>query len=365
MKEEKSINNPRIATILIFLIVLFFMAWYFKAIVIYMFIALVLTILGTPLVNVLTKLRFKKYRIPQGVAALISLSLLLFLFIVFVRYFFPLIVSQIQEIIHIDTSLIAAYIYEWLEKIEKVFKHNGFLLQEEHLADIITIKIKAMLEKISLAALFENMFQFVFTILIAVFSIFFMTFFSLKDNQIFFKLICKIIPLSYRQNFTNIVFSIKKQLIKYFSGVLLQMFIVGLLQGILCFILGVPKALLIGFIAGLLNVIPYVGPLIALILNTFIAMVGIMPLTAETTLIMQIVFKVWIVFAVVKLLDDFLLQPLIYSKSIQSHPLEIFIVILAAGHIGGVLGMIIAVPAYSLVRIIVREFFSQYYIQNE
>lgn len=363
MDNNKTNDYGRIVAILIFILGLALTAWYFKMIVIYMFLALILTILGNPLVNLLLKIKYKKFHISQTIAALITLLVIISLFVLFIRYFFPLIASEVQDVLNVDTSLITNYIYDWLERLEKIFKNNGFLMQNEHLADFITVKMKQILEKISLTALFENMVHFVFTLIIGVFSVLFMTFFSLKDNKIFFKLICKIIPLSYRDSFSNILLTIKKQLVRYFSGVFLQMLIVGLLQGLLCFMLGVPKALLIGFIAGLLNIIPYAGPLIALILNTFIAAAGGMVTTVDPALITQAVIKIWIVFVVVKLLDDFLLQPLIYSKSVQSHPLEIFIVILAAGYLAGVLGMIIAVPAYSLIRIIVKEFFSQYYVK--
>ena len=69
------------------------------------------------------------------------------------------------------------------------------------------------------------------------------------------------------------------------------------------------------------------------------------------------VIKIVAAFGVAKMIDDFILQPFIYGKQTHSHPLEIFIVILMAGYIGGIFAMIFAVPAYTLLRIIVNEFF--------
>lgn len=354
-------NNNRIIAILLFLIAMSAAAWFFSDILIYMFIAIVLAILGTPLVNLMMKIKYKKVQMPISLAALITMLVMLTLFVLFFRYFVPLIVSEIQQILSIETNLITDNLYLWMQKSETILKENGFLLQEESLSDIITVQMKQLLQKFSLTSLFGNIIQVISGIFIGLFSVLFMTFFSLKDNQIFFKLIRKLIPVSYRDNFANIVQAIKKQLVKYFSGVFIEMLIVGSLEGLLCYILGVPNPLLIGFLGGLLNIIPYVGTLIALALSSFIALAGILPLSPDSASISMLLIKVISAFAITKLLDDFVLQPIIYGKSVHAHPLEIFIVILVAGHVGGVLGMIFAVPAYSLLRIILKEFFSQYY----
>ncbi len=354
-------NNNRIIAILFFLIAMSAAAWFFSDILIYMFIALVLAILGTPLVNLMMKIKYKKVQMPKSLAALFTMLAMLTLFVLFFRYFVPLIVSEIKQILSIETTLITDNLYLWMQKSETILKEHGFLLQEEYLADIITVQMKQLLQKFSLTSVFGNAIQLISATIIGLFSVLFMTFFSLKDNQIFFKLIRKVIPVSYRENFTNIVQAIKKQLVKYFSGVFIEMLIVGSLEGLLCYILGVPNPLLIGFIGGLLNIIPYVGPLIAMALSGFIALAGILPLSPEALPVPYMLLKVIAVFAVANFIDNILLQPVLYGKSVKAHPLEIFIVILVAGHVGGVLGMIFAVPAYSLLRIILKEFFSQYY----
>lgn len=354
-------NNSRIIAILLFLGAIIFAAWMFFDIVVYIFIAFVLTILGTPLVNLLMKIKYKKFKFPKTLAVLITMGVMFSLIYLFVRFFVPLVFSEIQNVLDIDPTMITDKLTNKVDEYTVIMQESGYLLQAEYLEKLATDNIKQILESFKISSLFGNVFNFITALVIGLFSVLFMTFFSLKDNQIFFKLIQKIIPTAYRENFANIVQATKKQLAKYLTGVFIEMIFVGVLEGVICWLLGVPNALLIGFFGGLLNIIPYVGPLIAAVLGLFFAVAGVPPELIEGNLIITLVIKVLSAFAVVKLLDDFLLQPVIYGRSAHAHPLEIFIVILVAGHIGGVLGMIFAVPAYSLLRIIVKEFFSQYY----
>ena len=165
------------------------------------------------------------------------------------------------------------------------------------------------------------------------------------------------LPNKYQNNFDNILEATGKQFSSYFRGVMMEMFIVGFLEFLICFILGVPNALIIGTIGGLLNIIPYVGTLIAVVVSIIVGVTSLLPASPEMALVWSTVIRIAAAFVVAKLVDDFVLQPYIYGKQTHSHPLEIFIVILMAGYIGGVFSMIFAVPAYTLLRIIINEFF--------
>ncbi|MBR0073099.1 MAG: AI-2E family transporter, partial [Bacteroidales bacterium] len=119
-----------------------------------------------------------------------------------------------------------------------------------------------------------------------------------------------------------------------------------------------PNALLIAAICGVMVVIPYLGAIIGSVLSFVILIVSTLNLSTDGVEILPLLLTFYGIFVVVKLIDDFVMQPLIYSKSVKAHPVEIFIVILVAGKIGGVLGMIAAIPAYTLIRIFVKEFWS-------
>ena len=192
-----------------------------------------------------------------------------------------------------------------------------------------------------------------------------MTFFALKDNGIFFKMIKKWLPKRFHQNFSNILNATGEQLTSYFVGVFIDMLIIAVLETILFLIFGVPKALLIGIMGGLLNIIPFVGPIISAVLGVLIALTALIASDPGSATIVSTIIKVITIVIVSKGLDDFIFQPQIYGKRTHTHPLEIFIVILMAGYIGGVLAIFFAVPAYTLLRIVVKEFFGAYFSEED
>ena len=154
---------------------------------------------------------------------------------------------------------------------------------------------------------------------------------------------------------------IKNLLSRYFGGVLIEMLGVALLDFLLLWgvaRLGVGAALGIAFIAGLLNIIPYVGPLIGEAIGVILAV--ILKFGTGVGLPVSLWAFALIVLALMlttQLIDNFVYQPLIYSTSIKAGPLEIFIVLLIAGTIGGVVGMLAAIPAYTVIRVIASRFF--------
>jgi predicted PurR-regulated permease PerM len=317
-----------------------------------------LSLLGTPLMKLLGRIQIKKRKIPQTVSAAITMVALFALIFAGFNIFIPLLVDQIRVITAIDPTLYTNSMVEWLQKADLWLQEQGIIGADEHVIILFTDKVKSMVD---FGYLFGDAVNILSTLFIALFSILFMTFFSLKDNKIFFTMLKKIIPLSYRHNFDSILSATKKQLTRYFTGIVIEILVVGTLEAVICLILGVPNAILIGFLGGILNVIPYVGTIIAMLLGGVFAVTGILPTMPTVEVIGILLLKVAGAFVGAKLLDDFVLQPVIYGKSVQAHPLEIFIVILVAGKLGGIIAMIFAVPAYSLCRIVIKEFFGDYY----
>jgi predicted PurR-regulated permease PerM len=153
---------------------------------------------------------------------------------------------------------------------------------------------------------------------------------------------------------------------RYFIGVMIEVFGVGLLNFLgLLFIarLGINAAVGLAFMTGILNVIPYVGPLMGGVMGTILGLVikysSAVPVGLDVSFIAFTLILIAI-FSFTQLIDNILYQPLIYSTSIKAKPLEIFIVLLIAGHLAGPLGMIIAIPSYTVVRVVAFRFFRQY-----
>jgi predicted PurR-regulated permease PerM len=119
----------------------------------------------------------------------------------------------------------------------------------------------------------------------------------------------------------------------------------------------VESALLIGFLGGLMNVIPYLGPIIGTFMGLVIGITSNLSLGMYED-ILPISAVIVGTFAAANLIDNLILQPLIYSTSVKAHPIEIFLVILMAGSLAGIPGMILAIPGYTVLRIIAKQFFS-------
>ena len=270
---------------------------------------------------------------------------------------------EIRQLQSIDFTAFFDNLNKASRQVERWLRHKNLVSRDFNLAKLLTNRVGEFVTSLHISSFFGDVISVVASIFICIFSVLFMTFFALKDDSVFWTMIKKYIPTSLRDNFDNILNETKQQLRRYFTGVFMEMIFVGVLDGLICFILGVPNALLIGVIGGLLNIVPYVGPLIAC--GSSVAIGVYATLTTGDASVTPVIIKIVAAFLTVKGIDDFILQPNIYGKSVNAHPLEIFIVILIAGKVGGVWGMLFGVPAYTLLRIIVREFFAQYFIPSQ
>lgn len=357
-------NNKNIITVLIFLAALIVLGYLFYNILIYILVAIILASVGSPIMKILKKIKVKKWGIPTSLAAAFTLVLLMGLIVGGFYLIIPMIISEIKLVSSIDPAQYTSVLENWLFYADNFLTKNGLLEKNQHLSDILLTQIKSLLDSISITNVVGNLFSFVGAVFILLFSVLFFSYYALKDKEIFFKMIRAAIPNSFRENYDHILSETRSQIVRYFSGVLIDMLSVGAIIGTLCYLFGVPNALLIGVLAGCLNIIPYVGPIIALCLGVIISITSLLPTDPSAAVLSMLIWKLVFIFLATKTLDDFVFQPFIYGKSVKVHPVEIFIVILFAGHIGGVTGMIFAVPAYSLLRIIVKEFFGNYYFSE-
>ena len=189
-------------------------------------------------------------------------------------------------------------------------------------------------------------------------SVLFITFFFLKDRKIFILGARDLIPNSHEDQILNSLEKTNHLLSRYFIGLLLQLFIVFLSYIIVLLLFGIPNALIIAFLCAVLNIIPYIGPLIASVLAAILTMLSNLGSDFQSEILPTTIY-VLVGFWIVQIIDNNVSQPIIFSKSVSSHPLEIFLVILIAGFIFGILGMIVAVPLYTIFKVIGKEFFPE------
>jgi predicted PurR-regulated permease PerM len=210
-----------------------------------------------------------------------------------------------------------------------------------------------------LQASFNDLFGVVGNAIIGLFAVLFISFFFLKDGFLFSRIILTLTPDTQMGKIKVILTHSHDLLRRYFLGVALQSMIMACMVGISLYVLSVQNAFLIGLFAGMVNVIPYLGPLLGASLGMLIALTTSLHLDFEAQLF-PLLFKVALVFVCAQIIDAFVVQPNVLGSSVKAHPLEIFIVILMAGNIGGVVGMVLAIPVYTILRVIAREFLSEY-----
>ncbi|MFN3940739.1 MAG: AI-2E family transporter [Chitinophagales bacterium] len=213
----------------------------------------------------------------------------------------------------------------------------------------------------SLSNIFGHILGGIGDIILGIFAVVFISFFFLKDEKLFYSIIMGITPTQFEEKTKRILTSSKKTLTRYFAGIILQSTIVFVLVAVSFWIAGYNYALLIGFFCAIINIIPYLGPIIGSLFALLVTVTTQFAQDPEADFTATIITVVFIVQGV-QLIDNYISQPYIFSNRMNAHPLEIFFIVLVFGTLAGIPGMIIAVPVYSFLRIIAREFFSEFKI---
>jgi len=343
-------------------IVLLACVWFFRSIVVYILVSGVLSIMGRPLVDLFCRIRFRKLKFPRAMAALLTLLIIWGAIIMFFIIFVPLVTKEINYFSTIDSEKIVQIVQEPLNKLENLFRtFNKNIDSQISVQDYFSKKVSSVLSIDMIQNFLGSLVGILGNILVAIFSITFITFFFLKDQHLFFESILMWVPERYTENFRRALNSIKNLLTRYFIGIVIQSTCIMILIDIGMTIAGIDfqQALVMGLIIGILNVIPYVGPWLGLFIAITMGVASHIQMDFKTVVVPLIYYMI-IVEVITHLIDNILFQPIIFSNSVKAHPLEIFVVILAAGFAAGIPGMILGIPGYKVVRVFAREFFNNF-----
>ena len=345
--------------ILIGLALLVYLFWYFRSIFAYILIAGVISLIGRPVVDLLNSIRVWKLKFPRVLSSLLTLVLLYGLLALFFMIFIPLIARQLDALSGFDAGSIVQGLRDQLDKLDTVIrKIYRDMPADKTLYDIAVTTITNILNPSSITDFAGNIVTVISRFVVAFVAITFLSFFFLKDEGLFKETVMVMVPDQYEARIRNVLHSIKQLLIRYFIGIILQSSIVLINITIGMTIVGFPfhQALVMGLLVGIFNVIPYLGPWLG---GSVAVLMGVA--TAVTTagypVIWLLIIYMVIVIACTQIIDNNLIQPMIYSRSVNAHPIEIFLVIMAVGSFAGIVGMIVAVPAYTALRVFAREFF--------
>jgi len=352
MITSKIIANGILRAIgfLVLAAILLYFFYLIQSVLIYLVVALILTLIGSPILDFFKKrLKFK-----HTFATIATLFIFILIIAGFVLMFIPLISSQGENLSLLNTAEIEKDINQLLNQTAAFLESHNIdskqMLKEANISSKINFNFIPDFLNILLGT--------ISSLGIGLASVLFITFFFLKDRLLFIAGAKKMIPSGQEDKTINSIHKINHLLSRYFIGLLLQLFIVFVLYVIVLLIFGIPNLLIIAFLCAILNIVPYIGPLIASVLAAILTMLSNLGNDFQSEILPTTIY-VLIGFWIVQVLDNNISSPIIFSKSVSSHPLEIFLVILIAGFLSGILGMIIAVPLYTIIKVIGKEFFPE------
>lgn len=346
MITSKTISNGILRSIGILAAIFVGLLFLYKisAVITYLFVALIVSMIASPVVYFLKH----RLRFPHVLAVVVTLVFFISLLAGFVMLFVPLIVTQSENLALLNMA-----------ELEQNL--NSLIKQVDGSLGIDTQKIISesdITKKFGLGfipTLINDLLGIVSGFGMGVASVIFISFFFLKDRKLFTIGAKKILPEAHEEKILNSFRKINYMLSRYFIGLIIQMSILFVLYLTVLLIFGVQNAFIIAFVSALLNIIPYIGPLIATVLTLVLTMLGQIGPETQADMLSTTLY-VFIGYCVAQFIDNNFSTPLIFSSSLNSHPLEIFIVILASGFLFGVLGMIVAIPFYTCIKVVAKEF---------
>ncbi|HPG09342.1 MAG TPA: AI-2E family transporter, partial [Saprospiraceae bacterium] len=354
--------NNRYAFIIGVILFVAVVTYLFSDIVTYVLIAWVLAMITQPVYRFLMdKLKLGHRSWGNSVAALLTMVALLAVIVLLALILVPPILMQASNLANVDIYAVIGRLEEPFLAFQQWLGRMGINYEEGLGRQSITDTIQRYFPFARIGDWVSSILGAASSFLFGLFAVAFILFFFLREDRLFINFIIALTPREYESRMESTVLETTQLLRRYFAGILLQITCITLIVFTGLSIFGIKNALLIGFFAALINVIPYLGPLIG-------AIFGIL-LTASTYIdlpfypdLFSLLVKVAVVFAFMQLTDNMLLQPLIFSKSVRAHPLEIFLVILLGGKVGGILGMVLAIPSYIVIRVFARVFLSEFKI---
>lgn len=312
--------------------------WYFSSLVVYLAIGILVAYLLKPLVD-----RVQSLGIGRIPAILVTLVVVIGLIVVLMTNLAPFVIRQLSDLSQQVTlgtvSHVAGAVEGWLDRflpipegtiMDSLGRVGETLFQEERITATVG----------SLVSLFTDLFY-------AVLVIPFVTFFFLKDGTKIRHALFRMVPNRYFEITLSITDKIETILGRYFRGLLLQCVSIAIVATVLLYLVGLRYAVAVGIFTGLANTIPYFGPALGFLAGT---VVGIAQ-TGDFSLVLGVL----VAMALTQISDNVFFQPLIFSRAARTHPLIILFVVLIGAQLAGILGMLIAIPFATVVRVAVQQ----------
>ncbi len=344
---------------ILLLLIVGFLIYKFYYIIGWLLVAAVVSFVGEPMVKFFDRIHIKKFHVPHWLSTLLSLFIILIFFLGLLAVLVPLIISQANAIMKIDVTQLGEEFQGPIQWFDSKLRASGTLQEDQSLNDYLSERVRSIVNLENIGSFLGGFISAAGNIFVGLFAIVFISFFFLKDENMFEDGVLLVIPSKYDKGTKRVIADSKVLLKRYFIGILLELISVISLMSLGLWILGVKNALLIGFFAGIMNIIPYLGPVLGAVIGLSLGITGTLA-GGDVSELVPVIIKLVSVIFVVQFIDNNILVPMIYAKSVKSHPLEIFLVIIMGGGLAGFPGMLMAVPVYTVLRVIAREFFQEF-----
>lgn len=346
-------GNLKTLAVVAGVILLLYIFYKIQSLLLFIFIALVISLICRPLVSFFkNKLKFGNTL--ASVTTLLVVGLFLFSM---VRIFLPIVLKQSKNIAEIDFNIVK-------KDLNELNMQASDYLGVEKMNLVETLKRTEFVQNFNsefVSSFLEIFFQNVGDVVAGLFSVLFISFFLLKDEKLITTAVTTFAEKGNERRSIFVFTKVKELLSRYFLGLLIQTLIVALFYLGLLLYIDIENALAIAIICAFLNIVPYLGPLIGALLMLLVVVSNNLGADFSTELL-PVLMKVIVGVSIVQLIDNLITQPVIFGRSVRSHPLEIFIAIVVGGLLFNIGGMILAVPVYTTIKVISKEFLSEYKI---
>lgn len=332
--------------IIVLLIGLYQVVISIQSVIFYLLIAAVVSLIGRPIVQLLKRIKFG-----NTLSSVTTIAILMTTFFGIVSLLLPVIFEQAKNLSLLNVNAFEATATKLMNELSIYLREYGIDLESW---------IDRSLEEVDYSFLpdaINTVLNGLSGFTVGVFSVIFISFFFLRDSGLLERMVMVFVADKNVKRLEKSILSIKNLLSRYFIGLLVQITVLFVIYTLVLLVFGIPNAVTIALVCALLNIIPFLGPIIGTVLIVFLTMTSNLDASFASVTLPKTVY-VFIGFTIGQLIDNFLTQPYVFSASVKSHPLEIFIVILVGGLLFGPLGMIIAVPSYTALKVIFKEFYA-------
>lgn len=344
----------RAVAVLTGVVLLLYFLYLIQTVLVYVLFAGVVALIGRPIIQFLKK----RLKFPDTLAVIVVILLILGLLVGLIMLLIPVLVEQGKNLSILDVN-------DFQKNLELIEMEINKFLGRSHInvEDMInTQEIKKEfiqgVEMSFIPKILNGVVAILSSFSLGLISVLFISFFFLKDSKLLQNSLLTLVPDSKEAGLLHSINKIKVLLSRYFLGLLGQILVLFVLYTIILMLVGVENALVIAFLCALFNIIPWIGPIIALALMVLLTITSHLGADFSTVILPDIGW-VLLGFGITQLIDNFISQPVIFANAIKLHPLEIFLVILISGMLFGITGMIVAIPGYTAIKVILKEFLSE------